>query len=566
MFFFNKKRKSHSSEEFNPDEIFVDSLNPSGLNTQQMEGVIEKPLSLFSLRFLKFLIFAVFIIFLGKSFSLQVMNGKYFQRLANENLLRRIPLFAERGIIYDRNGVELAWNESRDDISEFSKRYYKGEAFGQLLGYVRYPQKDSKGNYWSFQTVGEYGIEKKYNEILSGKNGSQLVEYGANGKRISENLIFPAESGENVKVTIDANLQETLYESLREYVSAHHFKGAGAAIMDVRNGDLLALVSYPSFDSNVMTNERKSIKQYLKSSQKPFFNRVVSGLYPPGSTVKPFIALAALTEGIIDRNTKILSTGKIEVKNPYNPSRPSIYRDWKKGGHGLTDVRKAIAESVNTFFYAIGGGYGSQKGLGIRKIDEYLKRFRVGERVEFSLFPEKDGVIPSPEWKEKTFHDPWRLGDTYISSIGQFGFLVSPLQTLRSFSAIANKSFFVQPHILIGQQVEREPLQGIKEKDLNLVREGMRDVVRKGTAQNLLIDGVSIAAKSGTAQVGVHNEYYDSWIVGFLPYKKPRYVFVLLLEKGQKEYGGSASSAFRNFLLRFKEEYPESFSEYFADK
>ncbi len=563
MMWFRKKGKRKDAR-FDPDEIFIDSINPSGFDEQQMEGVLEKPLSRTSLTLFRVILLAILLVFLGKSFSLQVINGEEYRTLAERNILRRVPIFADRGVIYDRNGAELAWNTKREG-EDVSRRVYRGEAFGHLFGYVRYPQKDSKGKYWSFKTEGEYGVERLYDDTLAGENGSTIVEYDAEGNIVSSNLVSPVQHGKNITLTIDSRVQEVLYDTLRDYIEEHHFEGGGAAIMDVQNGDLLALVSYPSFDSNVMTNERSRAGTYLRNPQKPFFHRVVSGLYPPGSTVKPFIALAALNEHIISPQTTILSTGKIEVENPYNPSKPFIYRDWKRGGHGVTDVKKAIAESVNTFFYIVGGGYKSREGLGIRRIDEYLKQFHLGERTMFPLFTEKEGVIPSPEWKERTFHDSWRLGDTYISAIGQFGFLVSPLQLLRSYSLFANRQFFVSPRLTQPEPVKREVLTGVKREYIDVVREGMRDVVRKGTARNLLIDGVSIAAKTGTAQVGAHNEFYDSWIVGFLPYENPRYLFVLFLEKGKKAYGGAASAAFRDFLIRFQEEYPQLFTEYFAD-
>ena len=564
--FFSKKKEQH---RFDPDEVFIDSLNLSGMDTQQMEGVIEKPIHTTPIAVFKAVLFVVVSVFSFKLVQLQIVQGQHFSFLAEKNLLRKTPLFAERGVIRDRNGIELAWNEVRErdkkDIPTFPlRKYIEKGGFGHLLGYVRYPQKDKSGFYWAYHTLGEAGVEKKYNDILSGENGSLLFETNALGEKISENLVKEAIPGKNIDLSIDAKVQNILFRSLEKIVEQYHFQGGAAAIMDVQTGELLALVTYPEFDANKMTNERNTIQSYFQDTRKPFLHRAVSGLYPPGSTVKPFIALAALHEGIITPRTTILSTGKIEIPNPYNPSKPSVYRDWKKGGHGVVDVKKALAESVNTFFYAIGGGYQNQKGLGIQKIDTYLSDFAIGKKTGFSLFPEKDGVIPSPAWKKKTFSDErWRLGDTYISSIGQFGFLVSPLEMLRSVTAIANRGTLITPVIQKGEQGKKIPLPiPLTEEEYQVVTEGMREVVTQGTARNINFPYLAIAAKTGTAQVGKQNAFFDSWIIGFFPYAKPRYSFVLFLEKGEKGKGGSASLAFRDFIQTLHEEYPEFFSLY----
>ncbi len=531
-----------------------------------MEGVFERALPKAPFRIFTLVVAMIAFLFSFRLASLQMIHGDEYRERAARNFLRKVPVFAERGVIFDRNGELLAWNEpfqngeSQQLLNQFSKRSYRGEAFSQLLGYVSYPKKDANGWYWLKRTTGEAGLEKEYDEFLAGENGSYIVEVNAQGEKLSENRIREPVAGQNLQLTIDAKLQSLLFTSLAQLAEKYHFIGGGAAMMDIQNGELLALVSYPEFSSQAMSDrDSEAVTRFLHDPRKPFFNRTVSGLYPPGSTVKPFIALAALNEDLITPETKILSTGKIEVPNPYYPEKPFTYRDWKREGHGWTDVRKAIAESVNTFFYAIGGGYEKQKGLGIDRMNRYLKAFGIGEETKFPLYPEHTGTIPNPEWKKEHFQDgTWRLGDTYISSIGQFGFLVSPLQMLRSVAAIANGGYLVQPKILLSEDTRKQnvPIE-IPEEWYRVVREGMRQTVTAGTAQNLKDLPISFAVKTGTAQVGAQREYFDSWVIGFFPYEHPRYAIVVFLEKGKKGEHGSASMVIRDFVERLVEEYPQ---------
>ncbi len=568
MFRFKRKRK-YKDYEIHPEDIFIDVFNVSQLNRQQFEGVFEKPIPKKNLIWVASLFSLFIFIFFVKLFSLQVIHGDDFLRKSQKNLLRTKPLFAERGLIYDRDGTELAWNREPEQGEDFLYRdYIKKEGFGHILGYVNYPKKDEKGFYWRTEVEGQAALEKKYNERLSGENGLLLFEVDALGNKISENNIQPAVPGKNIYTTLDAKLQNFLYLAIQKQAEETDFQAGAGGIMDIHTGELLALVSYPEYDPHTLAEgkDQEKISQFFQNPQKPFLNRFISGLYSPGSIVKPFIALGALNEGIISEHTTIMSNGGIKIPNKYNPSKFSYFKDWKAGGHGLTDVRKAIAESVNTFFYAIGGGYQDQEGLGITKIEDYLRSFDIAEKTGIDFGNEHVGTIPNPEWKKKMYQDgTWRLGDTYITSIGQFGFQVSPVQMLRAVATLANGGILYEP-ILVKKEANKKPVEKqIKEKDYRIIQEAMRDTVTKGTAQNINVDFMDFAAKTGTAQVGVHNEFYNSWIIGFFPAHNPKYAFVIVMEKGKKGESGSASRAMKTFIDLVQENYPEFWEEVKSD-
>ncbi len=271
-------------------------------------------------------------------------------------------------------------------------------------------------------------------------------------------------------------------------------------------------------------------------------NRTVSGLYSPGSIVKPFLGYGALVENVISPLKTILSNGSISIPNPYFPDKKSVFKD--HGIFGYVDMKKAIAVSSDVYFYQIGGGFESQKGLGIVNIDKYAKVFGIGEKTGINLNGEKDGTIPTPEWKAKTFKgDIWRIGDTYNTAIGQYGFHVTPLQMVRAVAGIASMGTFYTPHITHNDKSfeSQKEVIDVDESMMKVIHEGMRMAVTEGTATSLYLANIEVAAKSGTAQVGVGNTNTNSWIVGFFPYENPKYSFALVMERGPKEASGNAT-------------------------
>ncbi len=532
--------------DIDPDVVFLDSANLMNFNTDQFEGRIEKPISKQALTIL-FLFFAlIFCGLLYKVFMLQIVNGEQNYYLSENNRLKDEIIFATRGNIYDRNDEAIVWNEPQSENEDFAKRVYtKREGISGLLGYVSYPKKDAKGFYYELNYIGKDGIEKQFEELVGGKNGSKITETNALGDIVSQNTIHHPDPGQPLTLSIDAAVQEQLYKSIKEIADQVPFQGGGGVIMDVHTGEILALATYPVYDSQKLTDgDYEYVKQINSDPRKPFLNRITQGLYTPGSIVKPFVALGALNEGVIDQYTNIVSTGKLEVPNPYDPSKPTFFSDWK--AHGSVDARRALAVSSNIYFYVVGGGYKDISGLGITKLEKYFREFGFGSTVEGDISSNLAGTIPNPKWKEENFDgDIWRLGDTYFTSIGQYGFQATPLQAVRAVAAIANKGTVLNPIIVKGgePQVEHK-IDGIKPEIWKIVHEGMRQGVTDGTAKGLNMDSVKIAAKTGTAELGVSKDNVNSWTTGFFPYDNPRYAFVIVMEKGSRHnvIGGVAVS------------------------
>lgn len=513
---------------------------------------MEKPISMTSIVIMGSAFALVLLVLLGKAWSLQAKDGAEYAAISENNILRETVIFAERGAVFDRNGVKLAWNAINEKDPDFARRVYtKDPGFGHVLGYIRYPAKDSKGFYYRTDYEGVAGVEKHWDSLLQGSHGLKILQKNALGEVESESVIRPAKDGENLSLSIDASVQKKLYESIAGLAERVGFSGGGGMIMDIETGETIALTSYPEYKSSVMTDGGDSdiIADYLKSSRKPFLNRVTGGLYTPGSIVKPLVAIAALEEGIIDPEKQILSTGSISIQNPYDKTRKTTFSDWK--AHGLVDMRKAIAVSSNVYFYEVGGGFEDQKGLGIGKLAAYFQRFGLGSKSETGFFSGPGGTVPTPEWKEKVFPgDPWRIGDTYFTSIGQYGFQVTPLQMLRAVAAIANGGLYIEPSILksststpaAGKDVRIDP------GHLEIAREGMRLAAQSGTASGLNVPYVDVAAKTGTAELGVSKAFVNSWVTGFFPYRSPKYAFIVMMEHGPRANVYGATFVMRELL------------------
>jgi penicillin-binding protein 2 len=281
----------------------------------------------------------------------------------------------------------------------------------------------------------------------------------------------------------------------------------------------------------------------------------------PGSIVKPYFALGALNEGVIDPNKKILSTGSISIPNPYFPNQKTVFKDWR--ANGWVDMIQAIAVSCDVYFYEIGGGYQDQRGLGIANIEKYAELFGIGEKTGIDLPSEVAGTIPSPEWKTRKFpSDPvWHVGDTYHTAIGQYGFQVTPIQMARAVSAIANDGKLVTPHLLLNDTASaaKTSIIDLKKEYFDTVQEGMRQSVLVGTSTAVNVPYVEVASKTGTAQIGVAKDRENSWIMGFFPYQNPQYAFVILMESGPSSGTVGASSIMRQLLDWMSVNTPEYF-------
>ncbi len=525
-----RSRKKYRDHELAPDEIFLDSSNQPDFNTSQLEGRLERPLARNSFNGIALCVMLVFIALTAQAANLEIVKGAKYALQSERNRLRPQVVFAERGAILDRNGTALVSNKS--EVNGTMTRTYASPGFAHVLGYVSYPKKDSSGNYYDTDITGLAGSEAAFNSTLAGKNGTILTEEDARGRVQSQGTTVPPENGTSITLSLDARAQRAFYDSIKTLADRTPFQGGAAVLMDVETGEVHALVSYPEYDPNILAagTPADTIAAYSQDSRQPYLDRAISGIYTPGSIVKPIEAAGVLTDKLISPEKTIYSSGSISIPNPYDPSKPSIFKDWK--AHGAMDVRGAIAWSSDVYFYAVGGGYNGQKGLGIERLGYWYKAFGYGRKTGIELPREAEGIIPSPAWKEKTFGEPWRLGNTYHTAIGQYGTQVTLLEAARSIAAIANNGKLVRPTILKDTPPSGESIQ-VDKNALQIVREGMRLGVTQGTSVGLNdLSFVQLASKTGTAQLGVNNEYYNMWAVGFWPYNNPKYVYVVLMDHG----------------------------------
>lgn len=546
--------KKKPSFNLDPDQIFLDSRNLPEFSRGQLEGVIEKPITRSTFIVLGACIVVLGILFSSRAFFLQAVRGEAFALRSEENSLAHQSIPAPRGIIYDRVGEELAWNV------EGKRAYTVRNGFGHLIGFTGLPNEKEVKEFLPDQLIGKEGIEARLQSTLAGVNGKKVIEETVSGEVAGESVLVPPLPGKPVSLSIDARVNEALYDSIRAVAEDRGFQGGAGVVMNVKTGELLAMVNYPEYKSEILSagTDKEIIKGYQNDSRKPFLNRVVQGLYTPGSIIKPYIAIGALEEGTIDPLKNILSTGSISVQNPYDPTIKSVFRDWK--AHGWVDMRKAIAVSSNVYFFAVGGGYEGQVGLGIDRINTYTRLFGFGTSTNSGIPGEAKGLVPSPEWKEETFDgEPWRLGDTYNTTIGQYGFQVTALQVVRAVGAIANNGYLVTPGLLKIDATTATP-RGIElpvsKEHLQIVREGMRLGTQIGTGQALNLPYVAIGVKTGTAELNVDKSGVNSWVTGFFPYENPEYSFAIVLEKGKTGNTVGASYAAQTFFTKLNQDVP----------
>lgn len=423
------------------------------------------------------------------------------------------------------------------------REYQDGLIFSHILGYegkIRKEELAEYPDYLPIDSIGKQGIEKSYESELRGKRGADRVEVDSRGAVKKALGVFEPEPGSDLILNIDADLQKKLFDSLSVALDTAGLRKGAAVAMDPRDGSVLALVSLPSFDNNLFAGgiDSANYAGLIEDDAIPLFNRAIAGEYPPGSTIKPFLASAALAEGVVTPNTQIESRGGITVAG-------FSFGDWK--AHGFTDVRHAIAVSSDVYFYSVGGGYGNIRGLGMEKMDAYEQRFGFGSETGIDVPGEKTGFLPTAEWKEKKFGERWYIGDTYHASIGQGFVLATPLQLADATSAVANGGTLWKPRV-VGQIRDRdgtlrsmapEALRRnvIDPSILKTVREGMRMTVTEsvGTAQSLAGLPVAVAGKTGTAQFGTEKKTHG-WFESFAPYEHPTIVLVVLIE-GQENEG-----------------------------
>jgi penicillin-binding protein 2 len=428
------------------------------------------------------------------------------------------------------------------EVANFTKRYYpRGPAYAHILGYEGKINQEELGlnpSYLLADNIGKSGLEYTYEQYLRGKHGVYRFEVNAQGQLKKELGEEPPVPGSDIVLHLDSKLQDMIYQELSLVMEENpDATGATAIAIDPRNGGIRAMVSVPSFDNNLFSGgiSQEDYDKLLYNPKRPLFNRAVSGEYPPGSTLKPMVALAALNEGTVNENLTLQCKGGIKVGEWEFP-------DWKT--HGPTDIKKAIAESCDVYFYAIGGGWGDIPALGIDRINDYSERYGFGEVQGIDLPGERAGLVPNDAWKQRRFGESWYVGDSYHVSIGQGYFLATPLQVANMTAAVANGGTLYRPQLVdkivnseTGQEKQLSPVvlgkEIVSSEAMRIVREGMRDTVttKQGSAWPLKELKVTSAGKTGTAQFG-NEEKTHSWYTSFAPYEEPELAMVVLIESG----------------------------------
>lgn len=457
----------------------------------------------------------------------------------------------------------LKMNLSDEDVAIFSSHQYQfpgvllrakpmrfyplKKQFSHLIGYVgRINQAElnqiDEINYQGSNYIGKIGIEKFYEDSLHGKVGYEQVETNVNGKVVRTIFKQAPISGNKLVLTIDSRLQKVAYDALKG-------SEGSAVLIDVKNGGVLALVSRPSFNPNLFTNgiPAKQFNKLLFSQYRPLFHRAIRGLYPPASTVKPFVAIAGLEKSIVVPQFAIYDPGWYQI-----PGVKHRYRDWKRTGHGVTNIKRAIMVSCDTYFYGLGAK------LGINNLAETLKKFGFGKKTGIDLPEELSGLMPDPIWKRQIKKMSWFPGDTIITSIGQGFMLASPLQLANAVSILSQKGEGYQPHLLLNtidehgqithfKPIKHPPVQLTEPNYWDVVHEAMQAVIEnnEGTGARFGRNAFyKVAGKTGTAQVFAlsqndHNKKTiisnkmlkdHSWFIAFAPVENPQVAVATMVE------------------------------------
>ncbi|OGG36801.1 hypothetical protein A2110_01195 [Candidatus Jorgensenbacteria bacterium GWA1_54_12] len=397
------------------------------------------------------------------------------------------------------------------------------------------------------EEVGKTGLEKQYDALLRGTQGTSVTVLNAREEVQGTRDVEKPREGRRLETFIDKGLQEYVYDRMAEQISFLGARGGVGIVMDAEGGEVRALISVPSFKVD-------NVQAYLSGAGDPLFNRAVSGLYNPGSTIKPLVAIAALEEGVMTPEHELYSSGQLVVENPYSPGNPSIFGDWK--AHGWVNMRAALARSSNVYFYIVGGGFENEKGLGISRLRLWWSTFGLGKKTGIDLPAEAAGFLPSPGWKEKT-GGVWRVGDTYNVTIGQGAFTVTPLELINYIAAIADGGVFYKPRIAVESPEALQSVVRLATSTLAVVREGMREAVTSplGTAHLLNFLPLEAAAKTGSAEVTKSRT--NALVVGYAPYDKPEIVFLFMIEDA-REGGSNVVPVAHDVLMWYYERYKKS--------
>jgi len=425
--------------------------------------------------------------------------------------------------------------------------YIYGERTSHIIGYLSLITREELEKFGDYgysanDMVGRSGIEKAYDRYLRGEDGGTQLEVDASGRLVKILGSKNQKKGTDITLTIDAKLQAYAADCMEGY------RGS-VVIMDPRNGEILAMASSPSFDSNVFIERGRNEQavEYMKSGSRPMLNRAINGRYPPGSIFKPIVSLAGLETRKINEHTTFVCEGKYFLGR-------AEFDCWKTDGHGPQDLRDAITHSCNIYFYNVG------RKLGPEVISEYSRRLGLGKPTGIDLEGESAGLVPSPSWKKTAKKQSWYEGETLNFAIGQGDLLVTPLQMVEVVSVFATKGSAPRPHLIkkIGDSevaCSNPVTIEISKKAVETIKSAMINVVASdtGTGQRARIEGLEIAAKTGTAQAP--NGEPHAWFLGFAPADNPRIAFVVMIENGG--HGGVVAADIIKKILEFAKDNTE---------
>jgi len=570
----------------------------------------------------------MFFILLARLWYLQIIDSGRLQELSESNRLRFVPVAASRGSLFDRNGKVLVTNtpsfsvavipqdvKDKDllltrlskylgiDRDELQRRWDKGKGrakympvilaagisrdqlefleenrlrlpgldiemkpvreypFGQMaahlfgyLGEVTDEELGRKGfeDYNPGDYTGKNGIERSWEGDLHGADGGRQIEVDARGRFLRTVAETSPTIGNSVVLTIDNELQKSAEQAFGD-------KAGAAVVLDVNSGEVLAFASNPGFDPSLFTGKMSASQwqSYLDDKRHPLENKALKGQYPPGSTFKIITALAALEEGIVDPNTTVTCKGSYTIGE-------TTFKCWQKHGHGVVNLKQALKESCDVYFYQLG------EKLGVDRIARYAREYGLGSPLGIGLDNEKAGLVPTAEWKEKKYKKKWYRGETLPVSIGQGYVLATPIQLASMVAAVANEGTLYRPHLVkkvvdpdgkVLKEFSPQVIRKISNKPENFraVKEGLLAVVNEpgGTGGASRLYEVKVAGKTGTSQVvklrdskgGTPYEFRDhALFVAFAPFDKPEVAVAVVIEHG--EHGGAAAAPIAGRIMR----------------
>lgn len=578
--FGNKHFKKVSTEEWK------DSLIPNydPMVRYDLEKSFWRSTTMFSVMIIFF--FALFL----RLFHLQISSGKTNRDLADGNRIQIKVIHAPRGIIYDRNGKILAANspgfrlydpknnkssfltreqflemEAKNDsrVSNLEvdsiRKYPRGEEISHVVGYVgeistEELKQDGYKGYRAGDRVGKSGIENYYEKLLKGVDGGEIIEIDAQGKKLRTLRTVPPKAGSNIYLTIDADLQQQVFKHLSQAVMKSESCCGAVVAQDPNTGEVLSLVSFPSFDNNIFSDNQKNdlISDILNNPNAPVLNRSIGGTYPPASTYKIVSSLAALESGKIDEKFTIEDTGQIFLGS-------FKFTNWFFTQYGKTegsvDLVKALKRSNDTYFYIV-----SQK-IGEQAMIDWSKKLYLGKTLGIDLYGESKGLVADDKWKQDNYDQPWYPGDTLHMSIGQGFLLTTPLQVNGYTSFIASNGTLYKPRLLLKvtdskdtatNKFENQKLVEnlVKPKHIDVIKKGLEEVTLEGgTAWPFLTFPIKTAGKTGTAEFGHPKNETHAWYTGYAPADDPKIAVTALIEAGGE--GSSVASPVVKEIFRW---------------